>query len=236
MATGDSIFALEDMKKALMASVDQLQEEIASGVTISKDLPIDADASIETLEKTKLLIESELEALLHSELLDFPEDQDTLLEYAQQDALSTSLNNERTSELYEHKVLEVQEELDFYNTIIEKATKVDKVLDNLAVSQSKKNAMIQLKKKLDESAIVFRTLRGELQYILGILYPGEDENPSLENLLEPLVSKLLTDPQDPYITISPETPDAHVAFLLRANFIRRHPEDATKYRYLDTRF
>ncbi|XP_066969565.1 centromere protein K-like [Macrobrachium rosenbergii] len=233
--TDDSLLSLKEMKKALTDGVEQLKEEISMSVTVADGHGL-TDSSLDALDKTKMLLESEIEALLQEELLQLPDDQNTLLGVALEETLYMSLSNERTVDFYKDKVLNLEEEKKFYESVIKKATAVDEDLSQLIATQTRNSTLLQLRKKLEDSAVAFRTLRGELQYILSNLYPEPDEGPSLENLLEPLVSKLFSDPQDPYVTVTPETPATHVAFLLRANFIRRHPKDATKFRYIDTRF
>lgn len=57
----------------------------------------------------------------------------------------------------------------------------------------------------------------------------------MEDLLERLVTQLLTDPNNPYIAIDDDMKIEHINFLLQANLIMRQPSDVSRIKFNDPR-
>ncbi|XP_047487620.1 centromere protein K-like [Penaeus chinensis] len=191
------------------------------------------DKDLDNMLKRKLLLESEIEATMETNIAFLPDDKKMLIRLAKEEAELTALDNERALNFYRQKQTELQEEKKTYEAMVNKAVEVDKKLDELLKDRSESALLDIMKKRFEETGILFRELRTVLHMILTEFYPEEEEGLSMENLLEVLVSKMMEDRNDPYMNIHEGMKDYHIAFLLRANLIMRHKNDVSRIRFVD---
>lgn len=233
--TSATTASLEEMKRRVREEVEQLRKDTLNVLTVSEDPVLHDDEMVNSLMKTKLQLESEIEATMEEGLLELPEDNNLLVALAKEDAESMANNNARTLEAYKEKIRQLEEEKMMYKSLLGKATLVNGELDKLIANQTKKDKLDMLKRRYENSGVLFKAMRSELQYTFSDLFPEKSDGLSMENVLEKLVSQLLNDVQDPYITVDEDIPESYIAFLLRANLIIRHPNDVLRIRFTDPR-
>lgn len=233
--TSATTASLEEMKRRVREEVEQLRKDTLNVLTVSEDPVLHDDEMVNSLMKTKLQLESEIEATMEEGLLELPEDNNLLVALAKEDAESMANNNARTLEAYKEKIRQLKEEKMMYKSLLGKATLVNGELDKLIANQTKKDKLDMLKRRYENSGVLFKAMRSELQYTFSDLFPEKSDGLSMENVLEKLVSQLLNDVQDPYITVDEDIPESYIAFLLRANLIIRHPNDVLRIRFTDPR-
>lgn len=227
--------SLEEMKRRVREEVEQLRKDTLNVLTVSEDPVLHDDEMVNSLMKTKLQLESEIEATMEEGLLELPEDNNLLVALAKEDTESMANNNARTLEAYKEKIRQLEEEKMMYKSLLGKATLVNGELDKLIANQSKKDKLDMLKRRYENSGVLFKAMRSELQYTFSDLFPEKSDGLSMENVLEKLVSQLLNNVQDPYITVDEDIPESYIAFLLRANLIIRHPNDVLRIKFTDPR-
>lgn len=233
--TSATTASLEEMKRRVREEVEQLRKDTLNVLTVSEDPVLHDDEMVNSLMKTKLQLESEIEATMEEGLLELPEDNNLLVALAKEDTESMANNNARTLEAYKEKIRQLEEEKMMYKSLLGKATLVNGELDKLIANQTKKDKLDMLKRRYENSGVLFKAMRSELQYTFSDLFPEKSDGLSMENVLEKLVSQLLNDVQDPYITVDEDIPESYIAFLLRANLIIRHPNDVLRIRFTDPR-
>lgn len=227
--------SLEEMKRRVREEVEQLRKDTLNVLTVSEDPVLHDDEMVNSLMKTKLQLESEIEATMEEGLLELPEDNNLLVALAKEDAESMANNNARTLEAYKEKIRQLKEEKMMYKSLLGKATLVDGELNKLIANQTKKDKLDMLQRRYENSGVLFKAMRSELQYTFSDLFPEKSDGLSMENVLEKLVSQLLNNVQDPYITVDEDIPESYIAFLLRANLIIRHPNDVLRIKFTDPR-
>lgn len=227
--------SLEEMKRRVREEVEQLRKDTLNVGTMSEDPVLHDDEMVNSLMKTKLQLESEIEATMEEGLLELPEDNNLLVALAKEDAESMANNNARTLEAYKEKIRQLKEEKMMYKSLLGKATLVDGELNKLIANQTKKDKLDMLQRRYENSGVLFKAMRFELQYTFSDLFPEKSDGLSMENVLEKLVSQLLNNVQDPYITVDEDIPESYIAFLLRANLIIRHPNDVLRIKFTDPR-
>lgn len=227
--------SLEEMKRRVREEVEQLRKDTLNVLTVSEDPVLHDDEMVNSLMKTKLQLESEIEATMEEGLLELPEDNNLLVALAKEDAESMANNNARTLEAYKEKIRQLKEEKMMYKSLLGKATLVNGELDKLIANQTKKDKLDMLQRRYENSGVLFKAMRFELQYTFSDLFPEKSDGLSMENVLEKLVSQLLNNVQDPYITVDEDIPESYIAFLLRANLIIRHPNDVLRIKFTDPR-
>lgn len=227
--------SLEEMKRRVREKVEQLRKDTLNVLTVSEDPVLHDDEMVNSLMKTKLQLESEIEATMEEGLLELPEDNNLLVALAKEDAESMANNNARTLEAYKEKIRQLEEEKMMYKSLLGKATLVDGELNKLIANQTKKDKLDMLQRRYENSGVLFKAMRSELQYTFSDLFPEKSDGLSMENVLEKLVSQLLNNVQDPYITVDEDIPESYIAFLLRANLIIRHPNDVLRIKFTDPR-
>lgn len=227
--------SLEEMKRRVLEEVEQLRKDTLNVATVSEDPVLHDDEMVNSLMKTKLQLESEIEATMEEGLLELPEDNNLLVALAKEDAESMANNNARTLEAYKEKIRQLKEEKMMYKSLLGKATLVDGELNKLIANQTKKDKLDMLQRRYENSGVLFKAMRFELQYTFSDLFPEKSDGLSMENVLEKLVSQLLNNVQDPYITVDEDIPESYIAFLLRANLIIRHPNDVLRIKFTDPR-
>lgn len=233
--TSATTASLEEMKRRVREEVEQLRKDTLNVLTVSEDPVLHDDEMVNSLMKTKLQLESEIEATMEEGLLELPEDNNLLVALAKEDTESMANNNARTLEAYKEKIRQLEEEKMMYKSLLGKATLVNGELDKLIANQTKKDKLDMLKRRYENSGVLFKAMRSELQYTFSDLFPEKSDGLSMENVLEKLVSQLLNDVQDPYITVDEDIPESYIAFLLRANLIIRHPNDVLRIKFTDPR-
>lgn len=233
--TSATTASLEEMKRRVREEVEQLRKDTLNVLTVSEDPVLHDDEMVNSLMKTKLQLESEIEATMEEGLLELPEDNNLLVALAKEDAESMANNNARTLEAYKEKIRQLKEEKMMYKSLLGKATLVNGELDKLIANQTKKDKLDMLKRRYENSGVLFKAMRSELQYTFSDLFPEKSDGLSMENVLEKLVSQLLNNVQDPYITVDEDIPESYIAFLLRANLIIRHPNDVLRIKFTDPR-
>lgn len=227
--------SLEEMKRRVREEVEQLRKDTLNVLTVSEDPVLHDDEMVNSLMKTKLQLESEIEATMEEGLLELPEDNNLLVALAKEDTESMANNNARTLEAYKEKIRQLEEEKMMYKSLLGKATLVNGELDKLIANQTKKDKLDMLQRRYENSGVLFKAMRSELQYTFSDLFPEKSDGLSMENVLEKLVSQLLNNVQDPYITVDEDIPESYIAFLLRANLIIRHPNDVLRIKFTDPR-
>lgn len=227
--------SLEEMKRRVREEVEQLRKDTLNVLTVSEDPVLHDDEMVNSLMKTKLQLESEIEATMEEGLLELPEDNNLLVALAKEDTESMANNNARTLEAYKEKIRQLEEEKMMYKSLLGKATLVNGELDKLIANQTKKDKLDMLQRRYENSGVLFKAMRFELQYTFSDLFPEKSDGLSMENVLEKLVSQLLNNVQDPYITVDEDIPESYIAFLLRANLIIRHPNDVLRIKFTDPR-
>lgn len=233
--TSATTASLEEMKRRVREEVEQLRKDTLNVLTVSEDPVLHDDEMVNSLMKTKLQLESEIEATMEEGLLELPEDNNLLVALAKEDTESMANNNARTLEAYKEKIRQLKEEKMMYKSLLGKATLVDGELNKLIANQTKKDKLDMLKRRYENSGVLFKAMRSELQYTFSDLFPEKSDGLSMENVLEKLVSQLLNNVQDPYITVDEDIPESYIAFLLRANLIIRHPNDVLRIKFTDPR-
>lgn len=233
--TSATTASLEEMKRRVREEVEQLRKDTLNVLTVSEDPVLHDDEMVNSLMKTKLQLESEIEATMEEGLLELPEDNNLLVALAKEDAESMANNNARTLEAYKEKIRQLKEEKMMYKSLLGKATLVDGELNKLIANQTKKDKLDMLQRRYENSGVLFKAMRSELQYTFSDLFPEKSDGLSMENVLEKLVSQLLNNVQDPYITVDEDIPESYIAFLLRANLIIRHPNDVLRIKFTDPR-
>lgn len=233
--TSATTASLEEMKRRVLEEVEQLRKDTLNVATVSEDPVLHDDEMVNSLMKTKLQLESEIEATMEEGLLELPEDNNLLVALAKEDTESMANNNARTLEAYKEKIRQLEEEKMMYKSLLGKATLVNGELDKLIANQTKKDKLDMLQRRYENSGVLFKAMRSELQYTFSDLFPEKSDGLSMENVLEKLVSQLLNDVQDPYITVDEDIPESYIAFLLRANLIIRHPNDVLRIKFTDPR-
>lgn len=233
--TSATTASLEEMKRRVREEVEQLRKDTLNVLTVSEDPVLHDDEMVNSLMKTKLQLESEIEATMEEGLLELPEDNNLLVALAKEDAESMANNNARTLEAYKEKIRQLKEEKMMYKSLLGKATLVDGELNKLIANQTKKDKLDMLQRRYENSGVLFKAMRFELQYTFSDLFPEKSDGLSMENVLEKLVSQLLNNVQDPYITVDEDIPESYIAFLLRANLIIRHPNDVLRIKFTDPR-
>lgn len=233
--TSATTASLEEMKRRVREEVEQLRKDTLNVLTVSEDPVLHDDEMVNSLMKTKLQLESEIEATMEEGLLELPEDNNLLVALAKEDAESMANNNARTLEAYKEKIRQLKEEKMMYKSLLGKATLVDGELNKLIANQTKKDKLDMLQRRYENSGVLFKAMRFELQYTFSDLFPEKSDGLSMENVLEKLVSQLLNNVQDPYITVDEDIPESYIAILLRANLIIRHPNDVLRIKFTDPR-
>lgn len=233
--TSATTASLEEMKRRVREEVEQLRKDTLNVLTVSEDPVLHDDEMVNSLMKTKLQLESEIEATMEEGLLELPEDNNLLVALAKEDTESMANNNARTLEAYKEKIRQLEEEKMMYKSLLGKATLVNGELDKLIANQTKKDKLDMLQRRYENSGVLFKAMRSELQYTFSDLFPEKSDGLSMENVLEKLVSQLLNNVQDPYITVDEDIPESYIAFLLRANLIIRHPNDVLRIKFTDPR-
>lgn len=233
--TSATTASLEEMKRRVREEVEQLRKDTLNVLTVSEDPVLHDDEMVNSLMKTKLQLESEIEATMEEGLLELPEDNNLLVALAKEDAESMANNNARTLEAYKEKIRQLKEEKMMYKSLLGKATLVDGELNKLIANQTKKDKLDMLQRRYENSGVLFKAMRSELLYTFSDLFPEKSDGLSMENVLEKLVSQLLNNVQDPYITVDEDIPESYIAILLRANLIIRHPNDVLRIKFTDPR-
>lgn len=213
----------EKRLEELEASVGQRCETVAQD-----DIP--------DLMKTKLHLQSQIEAIINSDLVELPNDSHLLIKVAKEEAETMANDNARTLSHYREKLMKLKEEKNMYEEMIKKATLVNEQLDQILNKRSEKDKLEQIRRGYERSAVFFRLLRSQLQVILAEFYPGDGDKITMENLLESLVTKMLHDQNDPYVDIDDTMKSSHIELLLRVNLITRHPQNIMKIRFVDPRY
>ncbi|XP_045597391.1 centromere protein K [Procambarus clarkii] len=227
---------VEDLVMKIQEEVEGLQVDVGeSGESLARKAggPLQEDVGI--MLATKMHLQSEIEAMMQSGVVQLPEDTHLLLRMAKEEAEIMAITNARTLAAYKQKVMKLQERKRMYEEMLKKATLVNDKLDQLLVRQSEKDQLELVKRRFDRSAVVFRALRQELHTILSEFYPEDGDMMSMETLLERLISKMLEDQNEPYIDIDDTMKMNHVEFLVRANLITRHHKNISQIRFIDPR-
>ncbi|ROT73511.1 centromere protein K [Penaeus vannamei] len=226
--------SLERLRDDVAIGLEDLTRELGEKTRVlAREPSLRDDKDLDNMMKRKLHLESEIEATMETDLAFLPDDKKMLIRLAREEAESTALNNKRALNFYQQKKKELQEEKKTYEEMVNKAVKVNEKLDELLKDRSESALIDILKKRYEETGILFRELRTVLHLILTEFYPEEEEGLSMENLLEVLVTKMIEDGNDPYVNIHEGMKDYHIAFLLRANLIMRHKNDVTRIRFVD---
>ncbi|KAK7082133.1 hypothetical protein SK128_009277 [Halocaridina rubra] len=233
--SSDALASLDEMKAKIKEEIEELMASMMD-VSLEGGAKLHADDSVDSLMKTKLHTASEVEATMNEKLLELPNDKTLLMKLAQEEAENMTINNARCLDFYQEKVRALEEEKNSFESLIQKATAVNDELDKLLAEQTKKDKLENLRRRYESSGILFLALRREMQFALGDLYPEQSESLSMEEFLRSLVTKMQEDNQDPYITIDDSIPQEYVTFLLRANLIVRHPDDALRIKFVDPRY
>ncbi|KAK8741197.1 hypothetical protein OTU49_002553 [Cherax quadricarinatus] len=225
---------VQESLEVFCAQTEKRLEELEASVgqrceTVAQD-------DIPDLMKTKLHLQSQIEAIINSDLVELPNDSHLLIKVAKEEAETMANDNARTLSHYREKLMKLKEEKNMYEEMIKKATLVNEQLDQILNKRSEKDKLEQIRRGYERSAVFFRLLRSQLQVILAEFYPGDGDKITMENLLESLVTKMLHDQNDPYVDIDDTMKSSHIELLLRVNLITRHPQNIMKIRFVDPRY
>ncbi|KAK4314314.1 hypothetical protein Pmani_014382 [Petrolisthes manimaculis] len=202
-----------------------------------KNLTIEPTNKLHHLTQAKLRLKSDIEAEMKSPLLMLPDDPELLTTLAMEDMTQQAGYNEQTLEVYKHKIAELHKEKQKFEDMITKATSVSEELDKVIKSKSEKDPSVVINRRYERTAVLFKTLRTELHFVITELFPPEEDGHtlSMEDLLERLITQMLTDPNNPYVDIDEDMKIEHINFLLRAKLVMRHPSDVSRIKFNDPR-